>query len=97
MANSIIQLRVDKKLKDDAISIYEKLGMDLSTAIRIFLTRSVEEQGIPFEMKLKSERKQAWKALAAVEKIQNESEVKGINRLSFDEIEAEINASRKGM
>ena len=41
MANSLIQLRIDDKLKTEATDIFEKLGLDLSTAIRIFLTRSV--------------------------------------------------------
>lgn len=62
MANSLIQLRVDEKLKVEASDIFEKLGLDLSTAIRIFLTRSVEEKGIPFAMKLDNER---YKAEAA--------------------------------
>ena len=43
MANSLIQLRIDDKLKTEATDIFEKLGLDLSTAIRIFLTRSVQK------------------------------------------------------
>ena len=42
-----LQLRIDSKLKDDAVAVYENLGMDLSTAIRVFLKKSVSEQGIP--------------------------------------------------
>ena len=37
MANSLVQVRVDEKLKEDVTTIYEELGMDLPTAIRIFL------------------------------------------------------------
>ncbi len=46
MANSLVQVRVDEQLKEEVTNIYEELGMDLSTAIRIFLKRSVQEQGI---------------------------------------------------
>ena len=57
MANNLLQLRVDDELKNKASDIYEQLGMDLPTAIRIFLTRSVQERGIPFSMTSKSKIK----------------------------------------
>ena len=52
MATSIIQVRVDDKLKAEATALYEKLGIDLSTAMRMFLKRSVSVNGIPFSMVL---------------------------------------------
>ena len=36
MASTLVQIRVDEKLKDDAVAVYEHLGLDLSTAVRIF-------------------------------------------------------------
>ncbi|NLK45415.1 MAG: type II toxin-antitoxin system RelB/DinJ family antitoxin, partial [Treponema sp.] len=47
MANTVIQIRVDNKLKEDVSAIYDQLGLDLSTAVRIFFKRTVAEQGIP--------------------------------------------------
>lgn len=55
MANDLIQFRINGKLKEDAEKVYAELGIDLPTAIRIFLTRSVKEQGLPFSMKLFAE------------------------------------------
>lgn len=52
MATSIVQFRIDDDLKIQATEIYEKLGLDLSTALRIFLKRSVAVRGIPFSMTL---------------------------------------------
>ena len=52
MATSIVQFRIDDDLKAQATEIYEKLGLDLSTALRIFLKRSVAVKGIPFSMTL---------------------------------------------
>lgn len=46
MANSLVQIRVDNKLKDEVTAIYDQLGLDLSTAVRIFFKRSVAEQGV---------------------------------------------------
>ena len=50
MANALVQVRIDEELKDRATAIYDALGIDLSTAIRMFLKRSVMVNGIPFSM-----------------------------------------------
>ena len=94
MANSLIQLRIDEKLKTEATDIFEKLGLDLSTAIRIFLTRSVEEKGIPFTMKLSNERYKAETAVRAMREMSKTAEANGIADMTLDEINAEINAAR---
>lgn len=36
MASTLVQIRVDEKLKNDVSAVYENLGLDLSTAVRIF-------------------------------------------------------------
>ena len=41
MASTLVQIRVDEKLKDDAAAVYENLGLDLSTAVRIFLSAAL--------------------------------------------------------
>ena len=62
MASILVQIRVDEKLKDDAAAVYENLGLDLSTAVRIFFKRSVAENGIPFSMKLGNSDQDAVRA-----------------------------------
>ena len=57
MASTLVQIRVDEDLKNEATSIFEQLGLDLPTAFRIFLKKSVEERGIPFSMRVNSEKK----------------------------------------
>ncbi|MDD6069846.1 MAG: type II toxin-antitoxin system RelB/DinJ family antitoxin [Clostridiales bacterium] len=94
MANSLIQLRVDEKLKTEATDIYERLGLDLPTAIRIFLTRSVEERGIPFNMKLKEDNYRAEAAVRAMREMSKTAEAIGVADMTLDEINAEIYAVR---
>lgn len=43
-----IQVRVDDELKDSADMLFASLGLDTSTAIRIFLVASIGAGGIPF-------------------------------------------------
>ena len=46
------QIRVDDYLKKTADNLFASLGLDTSTAIRMFLAISIENGGIPFEVKL---------------------------------------------
>ena len=43
-----IQVRVDDQLKVSADELFSSLGLDTSTAIRMFLVASIEADGIPF-------------------------------------------------
>lgn len=43
-----VTVRVDEELKKQADSLFNDLGMSLSTAFNIFLKQSVREQQMPF-------------------------------------------------
>lgn len=43
---------LDANMKEQAKKIFKKYGVSLSDAINMFLTQSVMERGIPFELKL---------------------------------------------
>ena len=46
-----IQTRVDDATKERAEALYNSLGLDTTTAIRIFLLASIERGGIPFDVR----------------------------------------------
>lgn len=48
---STIQVRVDDDLKSKADTLFKELGIDTTSAIRMFLTQAVAYNGIPFEVK----------------------------------------------
>lgn len=48
---STIQVRVDEELKRRSDDLFRELGTDTTTAIRIFLTQAVANNGFPFEIK----------------------------------------------
>lgn len=51
MANStLIQLKVDTKIKKQADNLFANMGLDTPTAIRIFLNRAIIHRGIPFDV-----------------------------------------------
>jgi len=43
---------VEDSLKDEAAKVFERLGIDTSTAVRMFLKHAIMENGIPFKMTL---------------------------------------------
>lgn len=91
---AIVQFRVDDDLKMQATSIYEKLGIDLSTALRMFMKRSVLENGIPFTMVLSNETYDASKAIEVMRSMQKKSEENGNSEMTLDEINEEIRLAR---
>ena len=48
--NKTIQLRIDGSLKQKADNLFAKLGMNTSTAIRMFLSAAVKSGSFPFEI-----------------------------------------------
>lgn len=51
MATTNINVRVDNELKAQAESLFSDLGMNMSTAIIMFLKSAVSHDGLPFEVK----------------------------------------------
>ncbi len=43
-----LQIRVEDSLKSQADNLFSSLGLDTSTAVRIFLNAAIEYDGIPF-------------------------------------------------
>ena len=90
---SLIQARIDSNLKNKAAELFDSLGLDMTTAIRIFFKKCIQEGGIPFEIKNDEYyRLNAYKAFMA---LREEAEFNGVSDLSIDEINEEIKAARK--
>ena len=92
---AIVQFRVDDNLKLQASSVYEKLGIDLSSALRMFMKRSVMVNGIPFSMILEENAYDSKKAIAAMNRLNASAKESGTADMTLDEINAEISAYRK--
>lgn len=52
MAKTNLNIRTEKDIKDQAEKIFNELGLNMTTAINIFLRTAIREHGIPFELKL---------------------------------------------
>ena len=93
MANSLVQFRIDDALRQEANKLCVKLGLDLSTYLRMSLAKLVQEQGVPFAMKL-NKAPTTDEAIAAMRRISDISAANGNSAMTLDEINAEITAAR---
>lgn len=51
MNDARLSVRVPQEVKEQAGKIYRDIGIDLSTAINVFLRKSIAEGGFPFDVK----------------------------------------------
>ena len=89
--NTMLQIRVDEDLKNQAIAVYENLGMDISTAVRLFLKKSIAVNGIPFD--LRNEQRKA-EVRAAIKEMNDISKENGNSEMTLDEINEIIAETR---
>ncbi len=94
MQSTLLQVRVDEKTRSAAGSIFERLGIDLPTAVRMFLARTILENGIPFSMKLRPTAPDD--ILEAMKQASQSAADAGVADMSLEEINAEIAQARAG-
>ena len=44
-----VQVRIDEETRKQANALFERMGLDIPTAIRMFLKQSIESNGLPFQ------------------------------------------------
>ncbi len=52
MAKVATSISIEADVKEKAISLLSELGLDLSTAVGMFLRQTIRENGIPFDVSL---------------------------------------------
>jgi DNA-damage-inducible protein J len=91
-----LSIRIERGLKDEADRVFNALGMNLTTAITVFIRQAVRQRKIPFEITLTSSLGITMQeAMSASERIWQASIQNGTDKLTMDDIDAEIKAARK--
>ena len=89
MSTTNINVRVDSSLKAQAESLFSDLGLNMSTAITMFLKSAVSHDGLPFEVKRAVPNAETRAALAEyAEMKKNPAAYKRYD--SFDEALSEV-------
>jgi DNA-damage-inducible protein J len=80
MANASMNIRMDSEVKKQAQRLFSELGLDMTTAVNLFLRQSIRTHGIPFEVKLDVPNSET---LAAIDDVNNN---RNMSR-TFDSVE----------
>jgi DNA-damage-inducible protein J len=59
-ANALVQTRIDPAVKERAAAVLEELGITVSDAVRILLTRTANEGTLPFALTHNAAAHDAW-------------------------------------
>jgi len=81
MTDTVIRARVDLALKDEANQLFQRLGLTMSDAIRLFLHQAVAEQALPFAIKVPNST-----TVAAIEAVEHGQ---GLEMVTLDQLAQE--------
>lgn len=76
MANTSMNIRMDTEVKRQAEALFGEIGMNMTTAINIFLKQSIRENGIPFEIKINQPNAETLEAINEGTKIIKEGKAR---------------------
>ena len=91
MANTTnFSIRMDSDVKKQCEAIYGELGINLTTAINVFLRQSLRAGGFPFDVRLEQPSKETIAAMLEAERISRDPSVK-----RYDDVEDALRALKE--
>lgn len=82
------QVRIDADVKRQASKIFAQLGIDMSTAMNIFLRQCVMKGGLPFNVEIPQFNSKTMEAIEEAEQIMKDPNAKKYN--SMEELKAAL-------
>lgn len=82
MESTNLNIRTDKEVKAQAEKIFDELGLNMTTAINIFLRQAIRENGIPFDVKLNVPNKTTENAIREGRKIAFDENVNSYDNIA---------------
>ncbi len=90
MATTNFSVRMDSDIKKQCEALYSELGMNLTTAINVFLRQSLRVGGLPFDVRVQQPNKETIAAMLEAERIARDSSVK-----RYSDVEAALKALKE--
>lgn len=82
MATIPTQIRIDEELKAQAVELFSQLGLDMSSAMNIFLKQCVMRGGLPFAVEVPQYKTEVLEAMTEARKISKDLNAKKYYNLS---------------
>ena len=77
MATTPTQIRIDTDIKKQATDLFNKLGLDMSGAVNLFLHQCVLRGGLPFNVEMPRYSQRTLDAMDEARRISHDPDVKG--------------------
>lgn len=86
--NTPTQIRIDCNVKKEATKLFKNLGLDMSSAVNIFLRQCILKGGLPFSVEIPQYKKETIEAMEEAIQISKGSSAKTFN--SIEELNKEL-------
>ena len=90
MSTTPTQIRIDTQIKQQSNALFDKLGLDMSSAVNLFLHQCILHGGLPFPVELPQYNQTVLDAMAEARRISRHPDVKGY--ASMEELKAALEA-----
>ncbi len=84
MATAPTQIRIDAEIKKQASELFGNLGLDMSSAVNLFLHQCVLRGGLPFSVEMPKYSPSTLSAMDEAKRISRDPDIKGYS--SMDEL-----------
>ena len=81
MATAPTQIRIDAEIKKKASDLFNDLGLDMSSAVNLFLHQCVLRGGLPFSVELPRYSQRTLDAMDEARRISHDPDVKGYTNM----------------
>ncbi len=81
MATTPTQVRIDSDIKKQATDLFSDLGLDMSSAVNIFLHQCVLRGGLPFTVEMPHYSQQTLEAMEEARRISRDPDVDGFTSM----------------
>ena len=71
MEKTSMTIRTDKEVKQQASEIFDALGMDMTTAVNVYLRQAIRYKGFHFELKVDVPYEETLEAIQDVQQMKN--------------------------
>mgnify|MGYP000015085064 CR=1 FL=1 len=88
MATTPTQIRIDAGIKQEASALFSQLGLDMSSAVNMFLHQCVLRGGLPFAVEIPAYNQKTLDAMAEARRISRDPDVKGYS--SMEDLKAAL-------
>ena len=78
MSSVSMNIRMDKSIKEQAQELFAEFGLDMTTAINMFLRQSIREHRIPFELRINVPNEDTLEAIREVQQMKKKSLIRKI-------------------